>query len=61
MHKCSDVGVKIKVCVSQQQPSVLKRAYNDNFNGAHIMTLNKYSKWYGLQNVTGLPKISMSF
>ena len=46
MHKRSDVGVKTKVCVSQQQPSVLKRAYNDNFNGTDIMRLNQYSKWY---------------
>ena len=33
---CSDVGVKIKICLSQQQPLFLKRAQNGDFNVTHI-------------------------
>ena len=51
----SDVGVKIKICLSQQQPLFLKRPWNNNSMQRYSF-LNEYSKRYGLWNVTWVPK-----
>ena len=47
-----------KIYLSQQLPLFLKKQQHETSPMVPIsMRLNEYSKHYGLQNVTGLPKI----
>ena len=53
---CSNDGVKIKICLPQQQLSFLKKNETTISTISKSVRLSEYSKWYSLWNPTGLPK-----